>query len=507
MALRAWALFASLLQTILIFEGLAKERPHPAYQLKYKSPGMDFKKITPSDLEQFKKIIPPDHVLTDEDSLRRCASDETEDYVFFPEIVVQPESTLDVSRLMAYCNDQNIAVTPRGAGTGLSGGALPVYGGLCLDMRRMDRILKIDTDNFQVITQPGVITETLQDKVKEKGLFYPVDPASRGSCFIGGNVAENSGGPRAVKYGTVKDYVLNLEVVLPDGRVIWTGANTLKNATGYNLTQLITGSEGTLAVITGIVLRLLPCPSTDVLMLVPFHSAEDACRAVNDILLAGFRPSALEFMERDALLCAMAYSGDSSIDLPDAVRAHLLIEMDGKDKEMLFQEMEGISSLLEAYPRGEVLFAEDHAQKQKLWKLRRIVGEAAKKGSVYKEEDTVVPRACLPELLKTVKETGNKYGFTSVCYGHAGDGNLHVNILKGNLNEQAWKHTIPKAIRELFEYVHSVNGTLSGEHGIGYVQKPYLDIVFNATELALMKGIKKLFDPKGILNPGKLFEF
>ena len=465
---------------------------------------MSFKRIETQDLDFFHKILPAARVLTDGENLSRCASDETEDFVFPPEVVLQPESAEEISKILAYCNAQHIAVTPRGAGTGLSGGALPVFGGVCLDTRRMNRVLDIDVNNFQVTTEPGVITEELQNAVIEKGLFYPVDPSSRGSCFIGGNVAENSGGPRAVKYGVVKDSVLNLEVVLPNGEIIWTGANTLKNSTGYNLTQLLVGSEGTLAVITKIVLKLVPYPKENLLILVPFYSAEDACAAVNQIFLAGYTPSALEFMERDALLCAMNYYKSSTIAIPDDIQAHLLIEVDGNNKEVLFADIEGIGAVVAAFPTGEILFAESHEQKQELWKLRRIVGEAVKNGSIYKEEDTVVPRYYLPQLLQTVKSIGNKYGFKSVCYGHAGDGNLHVNIVKGDLSDTAWEEELPVAIREIFTYVHSVKGTISGEHGIGYVQRPYMDIVFNDIQLGLMSSIKKVFDPNGILNPGKV---
>lgn len=465
---------------------------------------MPFRKITADDIGFFKQVLTAPFVLNDTENIERCSSDNTEDFVFPPEIILQPASTDEVSRIMRYCNEQNIPVTPRGAGTGLSGGALPVHGGICLDMRRMNRIVEIDTHNFLVITQPGIITEELQNALKERGLFYPVDPASKGSCFIGGNVAENSGGPRAVKYGTVKDYVLNLEIVLPNGEVIWTGANTLKNATGYNLTQLIVGSEGTLAVVTQIVLKLIPLPTENLLMLVPFEIAEDAASAVNKIMLAGHTPSALEFMEKDALTCAIDYLG-SNVIVPENIQAHLLIEVDGNDKEVLFKEMEHIAVLMEDFATGEILFAEDSRQKNELWRLRRVVGEAVKHGSVYKEEDTVVPRSYLPELLRTVKTIGNKYGFKSVCYGHAGDGNLHVNIVKGDLTDDFWNKGLQAAIREIFEYVHSVNGTISGEHGIGYVQRPYMDIVFNEIQMKLMRQIKHLFDPKGILNPGKIF--
>ena len=406
---------------------------------------------------------------------------------------------------MRYCSEQMIAVTPRGAGTGLSGGALPVMGGVVLDMKRFNKILNIDVRNFQVTTEPGVITQVLQEAVLEKGLFYPPDPASKGSCFIGGNVSENSGGPRAVKYGTVKDYVLNLEAVLPNGEVIWTGANVLKNATGYNLTQLLVGSEGTLGIITKIVLRLIPAVKYDLLLLVPFRSAIAACEAVNAIMLAGYTPSALEFMERDAVEWSMRYTQVQGIDLPGDIQAHLLIEVDGNNKDQLYKEIEGISGIVQRYDIGEVLFADSHKQKQMLWALRRKVGEAVKNNSIYKEEDTVVPRAELPELLRLVKEMGRKYGFKSVCYGHAGDGNLHVNIVKGDMSDSDWNDKLPEAIRVLFKEVVRLGGTISGEHGIGLVQKNYMDIAFTGLQLELMKQIKAVFDPKGILNPGKIF--
>ena len=466
---------------------------------------MEFTAVSDVHLSHFRSILPTGRVLTDAENLERCSRDQTEDISLHPEVVLQPENTAEVAAIMRYCHEHHIAVTPRGAGTGLSGGAVPAYGGLLLDMKRMDNILHIDTANFQVTTQPGVITQVLQEAVGAVGLFYPPDPASKGSCFIGGNVAENSGGPRAVKYGVVKDYVLNLEVVLPGGEVIWTGANVLKNATGYNLTQLLVGSEGTLGVITQIVLRLIPAIKHNVLMLVPFKSAIDACAAVNTIMLAGHTPSALEFMERDALLYTIAFTGNTSIQIAEDIAAHLLIEVDGNNEDLLLAEMEEIAGLLEAYDTGEMLLATDNQQKDALWSLRRKVGEAVKSQSIYKEEDTVVPRALLPKLLETVKSIGREFNFTSICYGHAGDGNLHVNIVKGNMGDEDWQTKLPVGIRKLFAAVVAMGGTLSGEHGIGLVQKSYMDVAFSPVQMQLMRGIKKLFDPTGIMNPGKVF--
>ncbi|MEJ6588885.1 MAG: FAD-linked oxidase C-terminal domain-containing protein [Crocinitomicaceae bacterium] len=437
--------------------------------------------------------------------LEPYSHDETEDLVYMPSIVLIPENTGEISKILKWCNDHGIPVTPAGARTGLSGGALPIYGGVLLSTEKLSKIVKIDEQNHQVTTEPGVITQVLQDAVKEKGLFYPPDPASRGSCFIGGNIAENSGGPKAVKYGVTNEYVLNLEVVLPNGEIIWTGANVIKNATGYNLTQLIVGSEGTLGIVTKIVLKLLTHPTQDMLMLVPFLKAEQACEAVAAIFRAGILPSGLEFMERDALLLAQKFTKDYSIEIQENHAAHLLIEVDGFDSEQLMSECEKILNVLEGFQTDEILFADSEAQKNTLWNLRRKVGEAVKAYSTYKEEDTVVPRFYLPELLTTIKTIGTKYGFNSICYGHAGDGNLHVNILKGDLDDQKWNEELPLAIRELFKKVVALGGTISGEHGIGLVQKQYMDIAFPKVTLQIMRDIKKVFDPKGILNPGKIF--
>ena len=339
----------------------------------------------------------------------------------------------------------------------------------------------------------------------KQGLYYPPDPSSRGSCFIGGNLAENAGGPHAVKYGVTKDFVLNLEVVLPNGDVIQTGANTLKNSTGYNLTQLMVGSEGTLGVITRATLKLIPKPSSDILMLVPFTSAESACEAVSAIFRAGITPSALEFMERDAIDWTLRFVDDVILPIDENVKAHLLIEVDGNHLEAMMADCERISEVVQEFGAGEILFADDENQKNQLWKLRRRVGEAVKSNSVYKEEDTVVPRYELPVLLKGVKEIGARFGFKSVCYGHAGDGNLHINIIKGDLNDEKWNNDLPIAIKEIFELCVKLGGTLSGEHGIGLVQKNYMPIAFTSIELDLMRSIKRVFDSKGILNPGKVF--
>ena len=444
-------------------------------------------------------------VKSDAASLRLAASDHTEDFQCMPQVVAEPNNTGVVSQILKWANEHGVPVTPAGALTGLSGGALPVHGGIALSTRRMDRILSVDEMNHQVRVQPGVIVQQLQEEVQAKGLFYAVDPASRGTCTIGGNIAENSGGPRAVKYGVTKDWVLNLEVVLSDGSVIKTGANTLKNSTGYNLTALMVGSEGTLGIVTEATLKLLPWPSHNALMLVPFKKAENACRAVAEIFRKGAQPSALEFMERSAIELAQSFTGDYSLELERETMAHLLIEVDAFRHADLMPQVERILPAIEACGGGEPLFADAEAAKNKLWKLRRSVGEAVKAKSTYKEEDTVVPRGTLPDLLRAVKVIGNEFGFESICYGHAGDGNLHVNILKQDISDERWEQELPSAIRLIFEEVMSLGGTISGEHGIGLVQKPFMDLAFSKRALQLQREVKKVFDPKGTLNPGKIF--
>jgi glycolate oxidase len=465
----------------------------------------DFQSIETRDLEYFKNILPEEAIFNDSENLEKYGHDETEDYLFRPNIVLKPATADEVSKILVYCNERSIAVTASGARTGLSGGALPLYGGVALSTENLNRILKIDERNLQATVEPGVINQVFHDACRQKGLFYPPDPSSWGSSFIGGNLALNAGGPKAVKYGVTNAYVLDLEVVLADGSIINTGARVLKNSTGYNLTQLMVGSEGTLGIITKATFRLLPYPKYTMLLLVPFQSAEKACEAVSAIFQAGITPSGMEFMERDAIDYALKFVDNVELPIGEDVQAHLLIEVDGNYPETLMLDCEAIADIVMNFDASEPLFADNDKDKASLWTLRRRVGEAVKSHSIYKEEDTVVPRAELANLLRSVKELGAKYGFKSVCYGHAGDGNLHVNILKEEMSDKAWEEDLPKAIRELFAVVKKLGGTISGEHGIGFVQKDYMDIVFNTVELNLQKEIKKVFDPKGILNPGKVF--
>lgn len=462
--------------------------------------------ITPQILEQIKSIVGAEYVFTDAESFEQYGKDHTERLHYNPAVVVKPRKPEEISALLKLANTHLIPVTPRGAGTGLSGGALPHLGGLVIAMERFNSILEIDERNLQVTTEPGVITEVLQNAVKEKGLFYPPDPASKGSCFIGGNISENSGGPKAVKYGVVKDYVLNLEVVLPNGEIIWTGSNILKNATGYNITQLIVGSEGTLGIVTKIVLRLIPHPKFDLLMLAPFNSLEKASEAVSAIFRAGITPSAMELMEIDAITLASKILDSTAIPLTEGLAAHLIIEVDGNNLDVLMGEMEAISEVLSQYEAGELFFADDAQQKNELWKIRRKANEAAVMAGFTIEEDTVVPRAELPKLIKGAKALGEKNGFKVVCYGHAGDGNLHIRINHPTIKNSHGNEEMTAILKDLFALVHDLGGTISGEHGIGLIQKPYMHVVFKDASLEIMRGIKKTFDPNHILNAGKIFD-
>lgn len=465
---------------------------------------LSYSPVTSEFISQLNNLMGEAFVLTQQSEMAPYAQDETEDLTYFPEVVVKPQTAEEISQVLKWCNQYQVPLTPRGAGTGLSGAALPIYGGVLLSMERFNSILEIDEQNLQATVQSGVITEVFMNAVEEKGLYYPVDPSSKGSCFIGGNVAHGSGGPRVVKYGTIREYILNLKVVLPTGEIIWTGANTLKFASGYNLTQLFIGSEGTLGIVTEIVVKLIPKPAQNVLLLASFTSNEQACEAVSAIFRAGITPSAVEFMERKGVEWVMKNDG-VVFDLKDQVAALLLIELDGPSLDALYETGEQLNAVLEQYHCLEVLFADTTSQKEELWRMRRAMAVSVKANSVYKEEDTVVPRAALPQLIAGIKRIGLVYGFESICYGHAGDGNLHVNIIKGNMSDEDWQYKLKKGIAEIFELTVSLGGTLSGEHGIGLVQKEYMHLKFSEVHLNIMRQIKRVFDPHGILNPGKIF--
>ncbi len=464
----------------------------------------NYKVVSSEDINYLSAIVGSDYSLTDTENKLKYGSDYTGDFYFEPALILIPSNTEEISKIVSYCYRESIPVTVRGAGTSLSAATVPVYGGIIIAMERFNKIILLDQRNLQAIVEPGVINDVLQAAAIAEGLYYPPDPASKGSCFLGGNIAHSSGGPKAVKYGTTKEYILNLEVVLPNGVIFQTGANTLKNSTGYNLTQLMIGSEGTLGIITKITVKLIPYPAHRLLLLAYFENIEQACTGVASIFHHGITPSALEFVERAAWEYTISYTGLHR-EIPEWAQALLIIEVDGNYLEGLQQDCEKIYEVLESHHCREVLYAESDFEKEQIWAIRRKVGEAMKSISAFREEDATVPRAELPQLLKRVKEIGEQYKFRSFCYGHAGDGNVHINILRENLNDREWEAVIHQGAREIFEVCKELNGTISGEHGIGYIQKEYMDIIFPQEHLLLLKNIKLAFDPKYIMNPGKIF--
>lgn len=460
---------------------------------------MEYKVLTDDDLTFFRTTIGENNVLTAD--LDVYASDSTEKLQFFPDVVLKPNSAEEISKIVKYCNRNLLPVTPRGAGTGLAGGALPVKGGVLLSIEKLNRLIEIDEENFQVKVDAGIINYQLQQALAEKKLFYPPDPSSWQSSFIGGNISTNAGGIKAVKYGVTAHYVLNLEVVLPNGEIIWTGANTLKNSTGLNLTQLFVGSEGTLGIITKAVLKVLPKPSRDVSLLIPFRHAYEACEAVSAIFHAGVHPVAMEFMEKRAIDATVDFLGEAYVVIEEDTEAHLLVALDENIEIELQKCMEAVSK----FDIREILFAENQTEKDRIWHIRRRVAEIVKMNGYTIEEDTVVPRGNLAKLVEAMHKLADENDFKVVCYGHAGDGNLHIRINHPKFKNSYNVPEIQEILKELFQIVKNLGGTISGEHGIGLLQKAYLPIVFSETNLELQKAIKRTIDPRNIMNPGKIF--
>lgn len=467
------------------------------YQLRARM--KSFKKTA----DQLTRLVGPKKVVTDRQILDSYARDETSDLSAMPDILVRAESVDEVSLILGFCNKHGIPVIPRGAGTGVTGGAIAVKGGVVLSLEKMNSIIEVDRENMVAVVEPGAVTRDIQEAVRAEGLMYPPDPASLESCSIGGNVAENAGGPRAVKYGVTKDYILGLEFVLPDGSIITTGGKIVKNATGYNLQGILIGSEGTLAVITKIFLRLIPAPMFTVDTLIPFPSLSDAMEIVYSVLLNRVVPATMEFMEQDAINLVVKYLG-REVHFPDA-GAHLLIQIDGNSEENVHRDLEKIGSLANIDPE-KIIIAESPAQRERLWKARRSIREAITAESpVFLAEDCVVPRSKIPEFMVELKDFFESKGLRSVMFGHAGDGNVHIDVLKGGGDYGAWKNGLPELKREIYKRAIGLGGTITGEHGIGFIRKDYLHLALSPEEIRLLKRIKKAFDPKGILNPDKIF--
>lgn len=463
-----------------------------------------YNRVTPRIVDALRAIVGERNVRTDEEALEKYAHDETVGLWAQPEVVVFVHSAQEVAEVFRLAVRERVPVTPRGAGYGLSGGAVPVFGGIVLSTEKMNRILEIDKQNLMVTVEPGVITGDIHRAVEAEGLFYPPDPASLDSCTIGGNIAEGAGGPRAVKYGTTKDYVCGLEAVLPSGDIITCGGKLVKNVTGYNLIQLLVGSEGTLAVVTKIVLRLLPLPKVRVDLLVPYDDFQAAADTVSDIIAARILPATIEFMEQDSVLAAERLL-QKTVPYDDAA-AHLLIQLDGNRPEAVDADFEAVGEICLAHGARDVLVAKDTRTRDRLWEARRAIVDALKHESpVNHMEDVVVPRAEIPALLRGIKEIARRHGVRIVCFGHAGDGNVHVNALKDALGDEEWQALVPVLSEEIYRLTLSLGGTITGEHGVGATRRRYLPMALDPVQIALMRGIKDVFDPHHILNPGKIF--
>jgi len=441
-------------------------------------------------LDALRAIAGPKNVLTGTDECEPYSRDEEPGLRAWPEAVVRAATTDQVARILSLAWRETIPVTPRGGGTGLSGGAVPVRGGIILSLETMNRIVEIDGENLMVTVEPGVITGDLHRAVEAEGLFYPPDPASLDTCTIGGNLATGAGGPRAVKYGVTRDYVCGLEAVLASGEVIACGGKLVKNSTGYNLSQLLVGSEGTLAVITRVILRLLPLPAARIDLLVPFADLESAARTVSEIIRERLVPTTIEFMDRESVLACERLM-EKELPFHDAA-ARLLIQLDGASREAVEEDAARIGALCSQNGAPDVLAAQDR--------------EAVKKESpVIHMEDLVVPRAAIPALVRGVRELGAKHGVRCIAYGHAGDGNVHVNLLKDALSDAKWSAAVPAMENDLFDLALSLGGMISGEHGIGFTRRDHLTRALGAEQVRLMERIREAFDPRGILNPGKIF--
>ncbi len=453
--------------------------------------------------EIYKKIetIVRSEFVSDADEDRFCYSYDAAGGKSLPDLVVRPATAEEISKIVMLANEYLIPVIPRGSGSGFVGGSTPVSGGIVMILTRMSKIIYVDEDNLTAEVEPGVITQKLQQEVEKSGLFYPPDPASLKFSTIGGNVAVNSGGPRAIKYGVTKDYILGLEAVLPTGEIIHTGVKTVKGVVGYDLTRLLIGSEGTLGIITKILLKLLPKPKKVRTALAVFPEVDDAARAVTEIIRSKIIPATLEFMDYTAMQCVEDYL---EVGLPKKAGAMLLIEVDGDD-DVVDKEIKQIDLLCNKYNTGQILIAADDQEQGKLWAARRAISPALGRLKPTKiNEDIVVPRSKVPSIIKRIRKIAEDFNLTIINFGHAGDGNIHVNIMTDKKDKDEYERA-KKAVKEIFSAVLDLEGTISGEHGVGLTKSPYIRMEIEPVALRKMEEIKKVFDPNNIMNPGKIF--
>lgn len=470
---------------------------------------MKYHPVSDFIVKKLTEICGENDVFVDREKLEPYAHDETpmEQGAYFPEVVVRPRKTEQVAGIMRLAYKNSVPVTPRGAGSGLSGGAIPVYGGIVVSLEKMNKILEIDTQNMMVTLEPGVITNEVNEKVKEMGLFFAGYPMSVETCFIGGNVAENAGGGRAVKYGVTDRYIMGLEVVLPDGEIISLGGKIVKDVTGYNLKQLFIGSEGTLGIVTKVIVKLLPLPSAIVDLLILFHNIKEAIRIVPKIMTeTRIIPTSIEFMDQLSVQTSCQYLNEH---LPyQQAGAMLLVEVDGNHRKEVEANAETIGELCLEQGALEVYVADNVTTQERVWAVRRNIAEAFMVASPQQSiEDIVVPISMIAQVVEEIQEIAGKYDILIPCYGHAGDGNLHVTLVKNfHHSQERWLEIEHRARLELYHLVKEKGGTISGEHGIGLKRKAYLHLFCSESEIQVMKKIKQAIDPRNIMNPGKIFE-
>ncbi len=466
--------------------------------------------VTPKVVDELRSIVGERNVLWDDpEALEPYSHDEIPDpeYAGAPEVVVAPGSAEEIAAIMKLANRERIPVTPRGAGSGLSGGAVPIYGGILLRSDRMNRILEIDTDNMMVVVEPGVITAEINERLEGTGLFYAGYPMSLESCAIGGNVAENAGGGKAVKYGVTGRYVLGLEVVTPTGRIVEFGGKLIKDVTGYNFVQLMIGSEGTLGIFTKIILRLSPKPRASVDLLCLFPDPHTAIALVPKIMSAGgITPTAIEFIDQGSFRQACRYLNET-LPYEDA-GAVLILTVDGPDADQCEREYDTIGRICEENGALQIYVADNATTSERIWRVRRNIAESYAQISPHQaNEDLVVPPARIPDLLEGMEAIAERYGIFIPAYGHAGDGNIHTRLVKNpDWSIERWKETLPTILGELYDLTAGLGGRLSGEHGIGHKRKPYMSTFVSREYMDLMRSVKRAFDPKAILNPGKIFD-
>jgi glycolate oxidase len=472
------------------------------------TPPAAYQPVTQSIVGQLCDIVGEKNVIYAPDRMVDYGHDEVsgEEWSHMPDVVVKPALTSEIAEIMRLANREQIPVTPRGAGSGLSGGAVPVCGGILLSVERMNRILEIDRENMVVVVQPGVVTNEINEAIAEYGLFYAGYPMSQETCFVGGNLAENAGGGRAIKYGVTGRYVLGLEVVLPTGEIIRLGGKRVKDVTGYDLIHLLVGSEGTLGIFTEATLKLIPLPGVRVVLLIPFSDAPSAIGAVPQIMTQGrIIPTSVEFMDRLAIETTYQYLEDRPPH-PN-IGAMLLIEVDGPNEEQVEAIYDQIIDLCLELGALDVYVGNTPANERRMWRVRENIAEAFKAiCPVQSLEDIVVPMTQIPDLIPALEALSKKYDVLIPCYGHAGDGNLHATVVKKpETSMDEWHEKLPAVLLDLYEAVFKLGGTISGEHGVGSKRATYLPLVMDETVIALQRRIKQAFDPNNILNPGKIF--